>query len=213
MYWRLNRVMYPVQNLGPGQRLAIWVQGCSLGCEDCISRDLWPATGGRDVDVARFAAEVINVSRNLDGITITGGEPLEQYRQLVAFCTFIKQKTDLGILVFSGFRLEELLEKFPDRLFTKCIDNLVDGPFIRDFHDSGKMRGSSNQRMFRFDYKEKEGRNHKVEIREVEIPTSAEPWSVKMDEENNLFMTGIPGRGEAGRVEELMKASGIDFEF
>lgn len=213
MHWRLNRVMYPVQNLGQGRRLAIWVQGCSLGCEDCISRDLWPATGGRDVDVARFAAEVIKLSRHLDGITITGGEPFEQYRQLVAFCTFVKLKTSLDILVFSGFKLQKLLERFPNRLFTKCIDNLVDGPFIRDLHDNGKLRGSSNQRMFRFEHPMEEDRNGKVKITEVEVPTSFKSWSVKMDEGNNLFMTGIPGRGEAGRMEEFMKDSGIDFEF
>ena len=41
----LNRLHWPVTVLGPGRRVGIWMQGCSIGCRGCVSRDTWPAPG------------------------------------------------------------------------------------------------------------------------------------------------------------------------
>ena len=41
----LNRLHWPVTVLGPGRRVGIWMQGCSIGCRGCVSRDTWPAHG------------------------------------------------------------------------------------------------------------------------------------------------------------------------
>ena len=37
----LSRVHFPVTTLGPGQRLGLWFQGCSIRCAGCISADTW----------------------------------------------------------------------------------------------------------------------------------------------------------------------------
>ena len=39
----VNRLHWPVTVLGPGHRVGIWMQGCSIGCPGCVSRDTWPA--------------------------------------------------------------------------------------------------------------------------------------------------------------------------
>ena len=39
----VNRLHWPVTVLGPGRRVGIWMQGCSIGCPGCVSRDTWPA--------------------------------------------------------------------------------------------------------------------------------------------------------------------------
>lgn len=38
----VNRLHWPVTVLGPGRRVGIWMQGCSIGCPGCVSRDTWP---------------------------------------------------------------------------------------------------------------------------------------------------------------------------
>lgn len=207
MHWQLNRVMYPVENLGPGRRLAIWVQGCHLHCEGCISPDLWESEGGRKIDVAGFSASILRLAKNLDGITITGGEPFNQYQQLVAFCSFVKQKTDLEILVFSGYTMDELFKKFPDKLFTRCIDFVVDGPFVKSLHDHGNLRGSTNQKMFTFDCTKEQ-----VKVQELDVPPVNSPWSVELDDSSAAFMSGIPGLNDTEKLRDKMKHSGINFE-
>jgi anaerobic ribonucleoside-triphosphate reductase activating protein len=199
--------MYPVENLGPGRRIAIWVQGCSMHCEGCISQDLWERRGGSKVDVAGFAAGILKLAKNLDGITITGGEPFDQYRQLVSFCTFIKQNTDLNILVFSGYTLETLYQKFQDKLFTKCIDLLVDGPYVQHLHENGFLRGSGNQKMYSFDPEQEE-----IKATGIKVPPSGVVWSAAFDERKNVFLSGIPGKNDPEALQKKMQHSGIKFE-
>lgn len=208
MYWQLNRVMYPVENLGAGKRIVIWVQGCSMFCDGCISPDLWDRNGGRQVDLAGFAASVLSLGQNLDGITITGGEPFDQYHALVAFCSFVKQKANLEILVFSGYTMDQLFEKFPDQLFARCIDFVVDGPYVKSLHDDGRLRGSKNQKMYTFDVDGEE-----VKAIEIEIPPNGTVWSAAFDRCKNIVMSGIPAKGDSAGLREKMEQSGIDFVF
>ena len=37
------RILYPVQVLGPGNRIGIWVCGCARGCKGCSNPELWTA--------------------------------------------------------------------------------------------------------------------------------------------------------------------------
>ena len=37
----LSRLHFPVTTLGPGRRIGIWFQGCSIRCPGCISADTW----------------------------------------------------------------------------------------------------------------------------------------------------------------------------
>ena len=33
MNWQLNKIQYPLYNLGVGKRIGIWVKGCTLACD------------------------------------------------------------------------------------------------------------------------------------------------------------------------------------
>ena len=35
----LSRMHFPVTTLGPGNRIGIWVQGCTIRCPGCVSAD------------------------------------------------------------------------------------------------------------------------------------------------------------------------------
>ncbi|MFP4472044.1 MAG: 4Fe-4S single cluster domain-containing protein [Bacteroidales bacterium] len=203
MQWRINRIQYPVLNLGPGRRIGIWTQGCAIRCKGCINPELWNSHGGRYVDVARLAAEVVSLCGSYDGITVTGGEPFDQYRQLVAFCTFIKQQTQMSVFVYSGHTLDRLLIKFPDRLFTGCIDYLMDGPFVRNLPSDDPLKGSSNQQLYKVG---EEGCMHPEKL------DVARRFSFHLSEMNTLFMAGVPRIGEMEQVSAGLMATGINFE-
>lgn len=117
MHWSLNRIQYPVYNLGPGKRIGIWTQGCSKGCKNCLSKSLWPFEGGKSIPLHQVFTQIIKVADYYDGITITGGEPMDQYEPLMEFCKFVKSNTDMDILVYSGYTIEEIQENHPDGLF------------------------------------------------------------------------------------------------
>lgn len=204
MYWRLNRIQYPVFNLGPGKRIGIWTQGCSLHCPGCISKSLWDAKGGRYVNVAQLASWIIATACKFDGITITGGEPFDQYEALIAFCAFLKHKTTLDIYCFSGYQLDELQERHPDLLFSQYLDYLMDGRYLRNRHDNGNARGSSNQRLYRF--------LHGQPVLQKEL-FAGDRWSLAVSNENDIYMSGIPRQGELEDIEKKFKMIGINLEF
>lgn len=204
MYWRLNRLQYPVYNLGPGKRLAVWVQGCSLGCAGCINPELWPAAGGKNIQPEQLAIGLLPAVHQLNGITITGGEPFEQYEPLIAFCTLIKQKINTNILVFSGYTLHELMEAHPDKLFLQCIDYLVDGRYIEGHSEKYTLKGSPNQKIYTFE-------NGK--IMEIKTLTNSKKWSFAANCEKTIFMAGIPGEGEMQKIKEELGKTGININF
>ena len=37
----INNYKYPVTVLGPGKRIVVWTQGCSIRCKGCMSIHTW----------------------------------------------------------------------------------------------------------------------------------------------------------------------------
>ena len=69
---------------GPGVRAAIWVQGCSLGCPGCFNPDTHPFAGGELLAVDDLFRRILALGDAIEGITVSGGEPLQQRRPLLA---------------------------------------------------------------------------------------------------------------------------------
>jgi len=126
---------------GPGTRFVIWLQGCTLGCTGCFN----PAThaaGGEPVPVADLLARIGAV----DGLTLSGGEPLEQPEAALALVRGARAR-GLSTLVFSGFTLEENRTRPLGPELLAELDVLIDGRYVaRERHAAG-LRGSANQRI------------------------------------------------------------------
>jgi anaerobic ribonucleoside-triphosphate reductase activating protein len=203
MNWRLNKIQYPVYNLGPGRRVGVWVQGCDLGCRGCVNQTLWDARGGRDVAVVDLFNWLLSLGDGYDGVTVSGGEPFQQYAPLIAFLHLVKTRTAHDTYCFTGYYLRELEEMFPDRLFARYLDYLVDGRYVAALHEDWNVKGSSNQTLYQF-----EG----GEARAVEaVPTGR--WSVRVTEDQHVYMAGVPRKGDLDAVCARLAEAGIEKEF
>lgn len=135
---QIDRLIYPVKTLGPGNRMVIWTIGCPHRCFNCSNRELWNENLQKEVDVKKLIKTVKNAFDNniVDGITITGGEPFFQ-KDLQTFLLGIKSFCN-DILVYTGYCIKDVS--------TKNIDVLIDGKYIDDMNDNkAPLRGSTNQ--------------------------------------------------------------------
>ena len=142
---RIARVMHGTSAEGPGVRSAVWFQGCSIRCPGCINPHLFSPKGGEDADLNIVLERAID--SGAEGITLLGGEPFDQ-PGAGAQLAEMAQGRGLGVIAFTGFTYEKLIDKDASthRLLA-AIDLLVDGPYIAEARDGLRsLVGSTNQR-------------------------------------------------------------------
>ncbi|MCP4749658.1 MAG: radical SAM protein [Proteobacteria bacterium] len=147
---RIYHALPNTRTLGPDLRFAIWVQGCRRSCEGCMSPSARALDGGKVLPVSLLADTILNTP-DIEGISISGGEPFLQAQALTLLLRKVKQQRDLGIIVYTGFMIQELQDpcasgKYHRRLLRE-IDLLIDGPYVEDLNDGLSLRGSSNQQV------------------------------------------------------------------
>jgi anaerobic ribonucleoside-triphosphate reductase activating protein len=95
---------------------------------------------------------------NCNGVTITGGDPLEQPEELLELLKLLYSlDLEKGIILFTGYTMDEI-NKIGGSV-REClgyIDLLIDGRFENINKISSSLRGSSNQNFFYFSDKIKE---------------------------------------------------------
>ena len=126
---------------GPFRRAALWVQGCTLACPGCCNPEMFDPRGGHELDVAAW----LDGLGEVEGITILGGEPLQQLAAVAELAAGAATR-GLGVIVFSGYTLPEARHRPGfDRLWSN-LDTLVDGRFdARRLESARRVVGSSNQ--------------------------------------------------------------------
>ena len=135
---------------GPGMRFVVFAQGCPHRCKGCHNPQTHDFEGGNEITIDRLLEE-IDKDPMLQGVTFSGGEPFCQPESFSALADEIK-KRGLGVIAYSGWTFEELVQKsenepFVMDLLKKC-DLLIDGRFeIEKKSLSLLFRGSSNQRI------------------------------------------------------------------
>ena len=80
----------------------------------------------------------------VDGITISGGEPFEQVEELLELVSYLRNRTD-DILVFTGKKKESLEKNELSSQILAKIAVLVDGEYIEAQNEGEVLRGSNNQ--------------------------------------------------------------------
>jgi anaerobic ribonucleoside-triphosphate reductase activating protein len=167
---------------GPGIRTVVWVQGCDLGCPGCFNPETH-ANSERDrvaIDglVSQLGADA--AAGAIEGLTISGGEPLQQPASVLALVSSVRDSTDLSIVVFSGYSLDEIraMELGPQIL--DSIDVLIDGRYRSGERVGRDLRGSDNQTIHCL--------TDRYTVEQVEATPEAE---IRIDPSGNVVLTGV----------------------
>jgi anaerobic ribonucleoside-triphosphate reductase activating protein len=137
---------------GIGWRAVVFVSGCPHHCINCHNPDAQDYNYGTPFNATEIIEKITNNSI-LNGVTITGGEPLspENMLEVLDFIKLLKQTTpNLNIWCYTGYTYENLLGR-NDTITNEILENidvLIDGPFIEEEKNPTlKFRGSENQRI------------------------------------------------------------------
>ena len=145
---RVERILKGIKTLGPGSRLVIWTNGCNRRCKGCVSSRLQKIDTLTEVNIIE-TIEMFSFD-DVDGVTISGGEPFIQIKELRKLVELLKNKKVNDILIYTGYLYEDLLSK-NDRDIVYILENiavLIDGEYIESLnYDSSNIKGSENQRV------------------------------------------------------------------
>ena len=153
---RILNITAPDINNGNGVRVTLWVSGCSHKCKGCHNKWTWNYNQGKIF--AEDSDEILNKLSNwlsrdyVDGLTISGGDPLDQDKntlfELKQIVNWVKTNfPSKTIWIYTGYTYEELNEY--QLAVVENIDVLVDGPYKEELRDIAHcpFRGSTNQRI------------------------------------------------------------------
>ncbi len=139
---RTSLIHFPVLALGPGVRVGLWTQGCSIRCRGCMSVHTWSFEGGRLISIKELSEKLSSYPS--ERLTISGGEPLDQYEALTKLLLLVRDRFE-DILLYTGYEYKEVKERFPKIL--RLVDVLVAGPYMKGFPSKSRLKGSENQKV------------------------------------------------------------------
>lgn len=135
--------------LGPGKRIEIWLHGCHRNCPGCIT-EAHNHTPEAMLNLSTgLVLDYILQDDDVEGITVSGGEPLNQAEALLPLLEDVR-RAGLGCILYTGYTLEEIPGIPFGEAVIHQVDVCIDGPYIPELDDSKAFRGSSNQRIHHF---------------------------------------------------------------
>jgi len=135
---------------GPGIRMVVFTQGCPHACPGCHNPETHDPAGGSMFEINDIIQSFTN-HRLLKGMTISGGEPLEQ-PEAVAELAAAVAASGHNVVLYTGYVWEDILSMAENRPEIAAVLPhlwlLIDGPFIQKLRDfNTPFAGSSNQRI------------------------------------------------------------------
>jgi anaerobic ribonucleoside-triphosphate reductase activating protein len=211
MILNVARLHHPVTALGPGSRLGIWVQGCTLACPGCLSRDTWKSGPEHAVDTRTILDWCDDrPPESIDGVSLSGGEPSEQPRALAELLSGLaarRERHGWDLLGWTGLEEEDFAARCPEAY--ALLDGLVTGPYRAAAAGGGRWRGSANQRL--------------VPLTELgrrrygpwtgDGPGPGPPAELQFQvEEDRIYLIGVPRPGDPPRIRRALASRGITME-
>lgn len=127
---------------GFGVNYVIFLQGCSHEpkCKGCHNPITHSATAGYSVTVRELFSDIVS-QKLITGVTFSGGEPLDQYKAVVALAKLVRLK-GYETTLYTG----HLVDTYPNDL--SVFNFIIDGKYDEDQKDiTSTLRGSKNQRV------------------------------------------------------------------
>jgi len=149
----ISGIVYESLVDGIGVRTTIFISGCRHNCKGCQNPEIQNFHDGKEFTL-ELQKEIINQIKNnplIQGITLSGGDPMFSAKELVEFVRLAKKElNDINLWCYTGYTYEEVrYSKDLDMIdLLKMCNVLVDGKFIEEQKDiTLSFRGSSNQRI------------------------------------------------------------------
>jgi anaerobic ribonucleoside-triphosphate reductase activating protein len=199
----INKVHFPVSTLGYGKRVGIWMQGCSIQCPGCISRDTWGFRDDTSIAIEPFIAGIAHWLTRADGVTISGGEPFDQPEALYALVGALRRHTPGDLLVYSGYAREKLEQSYATIL--EAIDVLVSEPYRPAAGATLTLRGSDNQRILLLSALARQRYPADIDARPWKEPRRIDV----MTEGDRVWMAGIPRAGDLAKLKQKLAQAGL----
>lgn len=182
---------------GPGMRAVVWFQGCALGCPGCFNPGTHDSGGGNLVDIRELAQQILTHRSEIEGVTISGGEPFQQPEALLCLLEHISG-SGLSRLVFSGYTLQEIRALPLGPQIIEHVDVLIAGRYVASLHLGRGLLGSANQEILLLTNRYKTEDLKHVPPREIILHpdgsmtlSGVDPWTVP----------GGSGDGQARRMQ------------
>lgn len=208
----LNKAHFPVTVLGPGRRIGLWLQGCTIRCQGCVSQDTWPADATKAIPVATLLAWCKRVAKEgVDGVTLSGGEPFDQPKALAALLDGLSAwrstaQLDFDILCYSGFPLRTL-EKKHAKLLAR-LDAVIPEPYADGRPLGKRWRGSDNQTLTPLS-----PRGAARYAGAGDAPQAVDDKRMQVAvEDGRIWMIGIPHRGDMAKLDALCRSRGLTLD-
>ena len=199
-------VLYPVMVLGPGKRVGIWLYGCNRRCKGCISPQLQEFNYSKNISVDRLIERLDSVLDNheVDGITISGGEPFEQAQELDDFLEKISTKVK-DVLLYTGYTIEELKGKESPVIenILKKVSVLIDGEYRENENKGHAIKGSENQRIIYNDDAVRQLYEQYIDC------CSSKKRLQNFELSDGVFTVGIPEKGTMEKLEKQLHSGDV----
>lgn len=208
---RINKAHFPVTVLGPGRRLGIWLQGCSIRCPGCLSRDTWAPHGGSAMAVDALLDWCrATCGEALDGVTLSGGEPFDQAPALAALLDGLdawraESGKEFDLLCYSGHPLRTLQKRFPELLAR--LDAVIAEPFVDGLAQTRLWRGSGNQSLQPLSPL---GHARYAPYLDATADSQGKRLQMQVDQ-GRVWYVGIPARGDLDALAALCRERGLEF--
>lgn len=145
IFFNIHSIVTNTIHEGPFNRLAIWFQGCNIGCQNCANPEMLPFKE-QNIVALKHLIEIIKKSKKdykIEGVTLLGGEPTLQ-TNIDILCKYIKAM-GLGVILYTGKKIEKL-----EQTLISETDLIIDGAFEKqNINHNQRNIGSLNQRMIK----------------------------------------------------------------
>lgn len=130
---------------GPGLRSVLWLQGCTLNCPGCFNPQTHARLGGQSLPVEAVLQRILEQSEFIEGVSISGGEPLQQAEPLAELLRRIRRQTQLSVVLFTGFSWEEVTGFPQAETILGSVDVLLAGRYLSGSRVAAGLLGSGNK--------------------------------------------------------------------
>lgn len=130
---------------GPGIRSVLFLQGCEKNCPRCQNQHLLKKGDGIMLEVDKIKNNIKKKCHNKK-LTISGGEPLEQWKNLKSLVKSLKED-NFNICIYTGWDKEDI----PSDVFL-LVDYVKCGSYMYEKASNNiHFVGSINQKLYKKD--------------------------------------------------------------